>query len=242
MGSSNTNSIQDTIDFATFYLGRRPLAIGGANGLEPALTAANIVQQTILAPPFKWPWNRATAQFVQPTVDTPQALPSFGFIEKAFVKNSTGTITEIPNIKLELTQDAGTGQPNSIGVFLDDNNGNITFRFLPGLPDDAANQISVIYQKRAPLMTAIIGTNGTWTIPDYLAHVYSYGFTALMELFAENERFGTFNSKFIGSLLSVSEGLGEQDKAIFMEQWSNVLATAARSGSKIQQGYAGRGQ
>jgi len=239
MGSSNTGTIQGTMDFAQFYLGRRPLAIGGANGLEPALTAANIVQQTILAPPFKWAWNRNSATFTQPATDTPQALPFFGFIEKAFVTNSAGVVTEIPNIKLELTQDQGTGQPNAIGVYLDDNNGNITFRFMPGLPDDAGNQITVIYQQRAPLFSAL-GNN--WTIPDCYAHVYNFGFTALMELFADDNRFGTFNSKFIGSLLAISEGLSEQDKAVFMEQWSNVMLTSARSGSKLQQGYSGRGQ
>ena len=226
------------MDFAQFYLGRRPLSIGGANGLEPALTAANIVQQTILAPPFKWAWNRATASFAQPTTDTPQALPNFGFIEKAYVKTAGGVVTEIPNIKLELTPDGGTGQANAIGVFLDDNNGNITFRFMPGIPDQAYT-VGVVYQQRAPLLTAI---TQTWTIPDMFGQVYNYGFTALMELFADDTRFGVFNSKFIGSLLAVSEGLSEQDKAIFMEQWSNVLATQVRSGNMTQQGFSGRGQ
>ena len=239
MGSSNTLTVQNTMDFSQFYVGRRPLAVGGANNLEPALTAANIVQRTILAPPFKWPWNRATATFVQPTVDTPQALSVFGFIEKAYVTNSQGVVNEIPNIKLELTPDQGTGQPTAIGVFLDDNNGNITFRFMPGRPDDPANQISVIYQKRAPLLSAV---NAVWTIPDCYAHVYTYGFTALMQLFADDSRFATMNGKFMGSLLAVAEGLSEQDKAIFMEQWDNVVSLAIRSGNKIQQGYIGRGQ
>ncbi|MCU1305169.1 MAG: hypothetical protein JWQ87_5453 [Candidatus Sulfotelmatobacter sp.] len=239
MGSSNTRKIQDSIDFAAFYLGRRPLAIGGANGMEPALTAANIVQQTILAPPFKFPWNRATFSFTQPATDTPQAIADFGFIEKAYVTDSQNVVTEIPNIKLELTLDAGSGRPTAIGVFLDDNNGNITFRFMPGVPDDPANQITVIYQKRAPTLSAI---KSTWSIPNCFSHVYDYGFTALMQLFADDPRFGTFNSKFIGSLLAVSEGLSEQDKAIFMEQWSYVLAASTYAGNKATQGYAGRGQ
>ena len=239
MGSSNTNTLQNTIDFTTFYLGRRPLAIGGANTIEPALTAANIVQATILAPPFKWPWNRSAVTFVQPTTDTPQSLPLFGFIEKAFVTNSAGAINQIPNVKMELTLDAGSGQPTTVGVYLDDNNGNITFRFLPGLPDDPLNQITIIYQKRMQLMTALANV---WTIPDCFSHIYTYGFMALMQLFADDTRFTASNAKFIGSLLAVAEGLSEQDQAIFMEQWTNVLASQVRAGARLQQGFQGRNQ
>ena len=126
--ASNTRTIQNSIDWATFYIGRRPAAVLNS---EPALTSANLVQQTILAPPFKWPWNRAVASFAQPSTDTPQSLATFGWIEKASVTDGSGNVYEIPTIKMELTQDAGTGRANSIGVFLDDNNGNITFRFLP---------------------------------------------------------------------------------------------------------------
>jgi hypothetical protein len=238
MGISNTRTVQNSIDFATFYLGRRPLAVGGASGLEPALTAANIVQQTILAPPFKWAWNRATAKFSQPSVDTPQNLPSFGFIERAYTTTSGGTVNEIANIKLDLTPDAGSGQAHGIGVFLDDNNGNITFRFMPGVPDQSYT-VGVVYQKRAPLLTSL---NSVWSIPDMFGQVYNYGFTALMELFADDTRFSTMNSKWIGSLLAVAEGLSEQDKAIFMQQWDAVVQTGVYSGQMLQAGAAGRGQ
>jgi len=237
MGVSNTRTLSQTIDFSQFFVGRRPLALGGASGLEPALTAANIVQQTILAPPFGWPWNRAVATFAQPSTDTPQNLPNFGFIERASVTTAGGIVTEIPNIKLELTQDQGTGQANAIGVFIDDNNGNITFRFMPGLPDQPYT-VNVIYQKRAPLLSSL---NSVWTIPDMFGHIYDYGFTALMELFADDPRFGTFNSKFVASLLSVAEGLSEQDKAIFIEQWDSILTTAMISGNRMSQGIQARG-
>lgn len=62
MASSSTNSLLRTIEWAkALNFGRRS-AIG--NLLEPALTSANTVMQTILGPPFAWRWNRVVTGFI----------------------------------------------------------------------------------------------------------------------------------------------------------------------------------
>ena len=50
-----TKTIQNTIDWAKRFSFERNPVIG--NSLEPALTSANIVVQTILARPLDWWWN-----------------------------------------------------------------------------------------------------------------------------------------------------------------------------------------
>lgn len=62
MASSSTNSLLRTIEWAKkLNFGRRS-ALGDM--LEPALSSANIVAQTILGPPFIWRWNRVVTGFV----------------------------------------------------------------------------------------------------------------------------------------------------------------------------------
>jgi hypothetical protein len=56
-----TKTIQDTINWAKRNSFNRNPVIG--NSLEPALTSANIVLQTILAPPLDWWWNNLEIGF-----------------------------------------------------------------------------------------------------------------------------------------------------------------------------------
>lgn len=52
----------DTIEWARRFVNRRPLVIG--NFLEPAITNANTILQTILGAPFRWRWNRVVTGFL----------------------------------------------------------------------------------------------------------------------------------------------------------------------------------
>ena len=66
---------------------QRPTTGVGQNANEPALTSANYIMQTILAPPFRWEWNRVTTTASITTVagqsDYPVALSDYGWLEKA---------------------------------------------------------------------------------------------------------------------------------------------------------------
>jgi hypothetical protein len=51
-----------TVEWAKRFIFRRP--VNNGNFVEPALTSANMILQTILGPPFIWRWNRAVIGFV----------------------------------------------------------------------------------------------------------------------------------------------------------------------------------
>lgn len=80
---ATTLTLQSAINFSQSFGGFRGLNIGVAN--EPAVSAANIILQTIIGAPFCWNWNRSSVSFLT-TVgqqDYVTAAASFGFIEKA---------------------------------------------------------------------------------------------------------------------------------------------------------------
>lgn len=236
---ASTQTVQNSMTFAQYFIGNRSMSL---SSLQPALTAANIVCQVMLQPPFKWRWNRSTTSFALSTAGSPivQAVSDFGFIEKAYITDPLNVVTEIPKITTEVSADKGTGRPHTIAAYLDDNAGNITFGFLPGLPDKNYT-VNVIYQQKPALLTALTGAPGTWPIPDEYGHVYNTGFLAWMYLFADSAKFNTMNQMFKSSLLALSEGLTEQQIAVFLGQYDYLVQNAMTVSGKVQQGYTGRG-
>lgn len=83
-----TIKISDTVNAVQPYLNWANLTIGVSN--EPAITAANMTLQTIIGPPFRWPWNRATATFqMLPGVqDYNAALTNYGWLESVSIQPS----------------------------------------------------------------------------------------------------------------------------------------------------------
>lgn len=61
MANSSITLLQ-TVEWAKRFVFRRPLALG--NFLEPAITSANLILQTILGAPFAWRWNRILTGFI----------------------------------------------------------------------------------------------------------------------------------------------------------------------------------
>ena len=89
-----TITLDETIAWCQPYLNWANLLIG-ANG-EPAMTAANLTLQTIVGPPFVWPWNRAktTFQTVQGVQDYTMNITNYGFLETAAIQ-LVGNITSV---------------------------------------------------------------------------------------------------------------------------------------------------
>lgn len=56
-----TIKLKQTVEWAKRFIGNRASVIG--NSLEPAVTNANLILQTVLGPPFKWRWNRVITGF-----------------------------------------------------------------------------------------------------------------------------------------------------------------------------------
>ncbi len=89
-----TVTVQNSIDFVKPYLNWANLAIGVNE--NPALSAANLILQTIVGPPFRWPWNRSSVSFLstQGLQDYNVAVSNFGFLETASV-HYAGIITSV---------------------------------------------------------------------------------------------------------------------------------------------------
>lgn len=296
MGIQNTVTIAQTIQWASFMTQNRPMTLQGIS--EPALTCANMIADAILAPPFKWPWNRASVSFttVDPTgwqantnypnagyaivdsngnmqsVTTPGtsgatvptwntsiggttvdgtvtwtnlglgsdysvSAPSFGFIENATLTDLTvPKVWDIPNKTRDLTRNLDKGRWMSLAPFLDDNNGNIVFRATPGIPDKIYTA-AIQYQKRAVPFTSLANV---WPIPNMYQQIYSTGFLGMMWLFADDPRSAFLLQRFAAMVIAVSDGLTEQEKNSFLEQW-DVTAASRRAAAKAQQAFGARG-
>lgn len=89
-----TKTLQNSIDWMKPFLNWADLTIGVNN--EPAQTSANQSLQTIVGPPFVWPWNRSYSSFltVAGQQDYNVYIPTFGYLESATVE-LCGIITAV---------------------------------------------------------------------------------------------------------------------------------------------------
>jgi hypothetical protein len=295
-----TKTISDTINWAKRLSFERNPVIG--NSLEPALTSANMVMQTILAPPFSWWWNSAEIGFtcnpvastgtstvvsiasgvvtvtvpntfsvgspVSPsglavltqlngrllvvltasstqftsavlglangsdttgtftsltTQDYTVAVPNFSHIEHASIMDLDATGAPLKwwelTVKNNLSLESSQNRPQFIGPLVEDVNGNVTFRLFDS--PDKAYPVSLRIQLAAPLITSI---NQTWApIPDFMEYIYEWGFLALMWSFADDPRAADANSKFKAGILNRAEGLTEEERNIFLNNWEALM-------------------
>lgn len=231
-----SRTLQNTIDWVNPILRFMPLNIGTNN--EPAVTNANLILQTIIGPPFCWNWNRKVATFstVAGQQDYTQSLTDFSFIEKATVTALSGDIKEL-SVQSVLGLDSKQGRPEHITAQTDDGAGSIGFRLMR-VPD-AVYTVTVIYQKKVPLFSAL---SDSWPIPDEYVFIAEYGFLFMSMLHVDDPRMGMFNQKFVSALLSTARGLSDMDKNIFVGNWIGLTNQALTEQLRTQQGVALRGQ
>lgn len=231
----STVNLQSVVNFCAPYINYQPTSIGGN---EPALSAANLILQTILGPPFTWRWNRATVVFpcVAGQQDYVQALPSFGFIEKATVTTADGTDIKEIEVQNVLSKSKESGRPSSVSAQIDDGAGNITFRFQ--VVPEQVYSVEITYQKKA---TPLLCLASLWTpIPDEMAYIFNYGFLALVTMLVNDSRWPIFNQMFTAHLLGAQDGLDEMQRNIFLGRWLEITKAAERANLKTQQGVAAR--
>jgi hypothetical protein len=89
-----TKTVQNSIDWVRPFLNWANLTIGVNE--EPAFTSACQTLQTIVGPPFIWPWNRNNTFFLTNIgqQDYQVYIPTFGFLETASIE-LCGTITSV---------------------------------------------------------------------------------------------------------------------------------------------------
>lgn len=234
---ASTRNLQSSILWAMSFLNYQPLTIGG---MEPAMSNANIVMQTMLGAPFRWPWNRATTAIVcvAGQQDYVVALPTFGFIEQCTLLNAAGDDIKEIQVSTVLGASKEPGRPGFIATQLDDNAGNITFRF--NLAPEQAYTATVTYQKKPLLMNSLVSL---WSpIPDELAYIFDWGLLALSSILTNDEKWPLYNQKFISHLLGRQDGIDELQRSIFLGNWLDITKAAERAQLKTNQAIAARQQ
>jgi hypothetical protein len=241
---STTNTLQNTANWLTAFIVQRPTTGVGQVANEPFLTSANYAMQTILAPPFRWEWNRRSNKNAITTVigqaDYSVALSDFGWLEKATLINASPAPNQPANFELEvfeiLAVDGQQNRPGKIAVLLDDNNGNITFRLFP-IPD-AVYTINLDYQK-APILAT--GLTALWApIPDKMSFLYERFMMAQLQMMY-NQQLGLSNLEiFFRQLVGAAEGLTDMERAIFLEDALRPIRMRQSELLNVEQGKKSR--
>src|SRR5271165_2040717 len=234
----STNTVQGSINALQAALGFWIPSVGTNN--EPAITAANMTQQVMMSPPFKWNWNRTEATFAVTgaTTDYTETYTNFGFLEKAiFQPSAGGQYLPLAVFNCEpISKSSDAQQPISLTALLNIIGTSVTFRIFP-LPDQAYN-VTVTYQNFPVLISTL---SATWTPPDYMSYIYNRGFLAHLyeargDIRAQQEKIA-----FAAALLSTAEGLTDTEKNIFLAQYLMNPRMLESTQLKVQQGIVARG-
>ena len=236
---SATRNIMASALFSQPFIGYQPVNV---SNMEPALTAANIVKQTMLGPPFKWPWNRSPFHVaLDPSLsewgqDHLVNLPDYHFTEKIWLTDPDDKVTEITNVTTALSTESVIKRPSSAALFLQDDDGTVTLR-LNTIPD-VAYTIDGLYQRAPVWMTSLAST---WApIPDHLSFIYDWGFLGFVSLLVKDARAPIFLGKFASHLLSSQDGLTAQQRNIFLGNFLDLMNQQGREQLATQQGAQGR--
>jgi hypothetical protein len=229
-----SRNIMSSALFSLPFLGYQPVNVSNA---EPALTAANLTKQAMLGPPFSWAWNRSTFQVnvIPDSQDYLLTLPDYGFIEKAWVIDGEGNITEI-KIRLSLSAESHVQRPQSVAVQDQATDGTVILR-LNALPDQPYT-MEGFYQIAPVLMSSLAATWGP--IPDNLSYIYDWGFLANVAMLTKDARFPIFAQRFTAHILGAQGGLSSLQRNIFLGNWLEVMSAAQDSQLTTQQGISAR--
>ena len=138
-------------------------------------------------------------------------------------------------VKNDLSFESSQNRPEFINAQSQDGEGNVTFRVFSA--PDKKYPVAVQVQLAAPTITSI---NQTWApLPDFMQYVYDLGFLAWMLQFADDNRAAYYQNQFKAALLGRAEGLTEEQKNIFLNNFEQLQAGYQM---KMQQGIAARGQ
>jgi len=230
----STVTLQNTVNWSKAFLEQQPLLI---NGMEPALGSSNLVLQTVLGPPFTWPWNRRVISYATNGQDYQMpGLQDFGFLEGGVVYPVTGGKPWEIQVKQTLHFEAQQARPQYCAPFLDDGAGNITFRLVPS--PDQGYSVTLHYQRRA---TTLMSMAYTWSpVPDDKNYICQWGFLALMSLIGNDARFNEYNQKFMTGLLAAQGGLTDLERNIFIGNWTRVLSQVQGTQLGTQERYKAR--
>lgn len=166
------NTVLHSVGYSRPYIQYAPLTAG--NGMEPAVSIASIIRNTLMNAPLTWYWNRNEVTFTTVAGQQDYAqltVLDLNFIEDVSLTDDQGNITLVKDIYNTSSLGVSSFQqrPNAISVQKSDAVTGCVFRFL-GVPDKIYT-VTITYQKIAPqfgpfFITAAanaVGGNTTYT-------------------------------------------------------------------------------
>ncbi len=242
-----STTVQNLIDFSQPFIQYSPMSVGTGN--QPALGIANELQNTILNPPFCWPWNRNTNNATSTVAGTQNyvlAIQDFGFLEKVTLTDPSGCVWIVPdvyNTSCLGLGDASTnkqGRPNSCCVQAVTYGTGFTLRFL-AVPDKVY-LITLDYQKLVVPLTSLTGAGGTLVVPDQYLDITNNLFLGEALASVDDPRANQYRQRGVATLLAKAEGLDEMQKNLFLEAyWARDRQQLAGQ-LRTQQAAQARGQ
>jgi hypothetical protein len=201
--------------------------------MEPAVSIASMIRNTILNPPMTWYFNRSTATFntvVGQQDYTEATVVDLSFVEKVSIQDDQGNIYELKDIynTAALSPSSFQQRPSAMSVETSSSTAGCLFRFL-GVPDQIYSVI-ITYQKLAPqfgpffitsVANAVAGdTTYTGTF-DPLS--FPTGATAIISGFntsANNGSFTVVSASATALVLANAGGVAETDVTGYANNFS----------------------
>ena len=156
MASSSSIKLLQTMEWAKKLNFQRASATG--NFLEPALTSANTVLQTIVGAPFTWRWNRVITGFI--TTAGQQDYTIFNYLASTTVKLGWFAIDNAGNCqKCTTAGTTGSSAPSwnhTIGSTTTD--GSVTWTCIGTISTEASSSYSLAWIENSSVQDA----NGDW--------------------------------------------------------------------------------
>jgi hypothetical protein len=239
-GGVVTVTAPNTFNVGDLVLPKSLVTLTALNGFLLEVATRSATQFTALVPGITNGSDTAGVFTNITTQDYPVATPEFSHIEHANVLDldSTGKPTKWYEltIKNQLSLETSSGRPEFLSPHSEDGQGNTMFRVT--CAPDKKYPVSIRIQKAAPAVTSI---NQTWApIPDFMQYVTNWGFLALMQQFLDDPSRATYaNNKFTAALLARADGLSDEQKNIFLNNWDEMRMGF---GPTKQQGINARGQ
>jgi hypothetical protein len=235
------NTLTGTLNWSLPFFEYQPMTAG--INLEPAITNASVIRNTIMTPPMTWPWNRVEDSSQSTTLvtgsqtnfnqDYVYQITNFGFLEKCSVIDSTGRPWEVPTVynTAALAKGGASQRPTQVAVIANNPGVGFTIRFM-GIPDQVY-QIVLTYQTlavqfaAAPITSVVTASGGnTQYIGTFNPALLIAGQSALvanLKIAANNGSFPIVSCNATTLVLANPSGAAETDPGLAINQsWAPI--------------------
>ena len=239
-------TLQQTINWSQTFIQYAPLTNGV--GYEPAISIANMVQNTIVNAPFTWSWNRnenTSLTLTANTQDYTVNITDFSFLEKVTLKTTDGKysfeLKDVYNTNILGLSVSQPAEPKSVAVKFVTYGTSIALRFL-AIPDQNYSSVLTYQKLVTPFSNSIAPSAQSWVIPDQYQDIYNNLFLAeCFQAADDDQQAARYRVRGVAALLAKAEGLTELQRNAYLSQFLVRAGQAESMGLRVQQGNQARG-